>query len=63
MLPASDTVDRFPICAAVRRTEPDLKEAIDEVFVELQESATLEKLFARWHIPIDVASSRSEVVQ
>jgi len=63
MLPASDTVDRFPICAAVRRTEPDLKEAIDEVFVELQESATLEKLFARWHIPIDVVSSRSEVVQ
>jgi polar amino acid transport system substrate-binding protein len=62
MLPAGDTVDRFPICAAVRRTEPDLKEAIDEAFVELQESATLKKLFARWHIPIDVDRSHSEVV-
>lgn len=43
--------DRFPICAAVRKTEPDLKDAIDHAFIELAESGELNRVFARWHVP------------
>jgi polar amino acid transport system substrate-binding protein len=43
--------DRFPICAAVRKTEPDLRAAIDRAFDELAHSGRLAKVFARWHVP------------
>jgi ABC-type amino acid transport substrate-binding protein len=44
-------VDRFPICAAVRKSDADLQKAIDRAFVELAQSGQLAKVFARWHIP------------
>ena len=53
--PAS--LDRFPICVALRKTDSDLKEAIEEAFVELAESGELAKVFARWHIPYQPAES------
>jgi ABC-type amino acid transport substrate-binding protein len=43
--------DRFPICAAVRPGESDLKEVIDQAFEELDRSGRLARVFARWHIP------------
>ena len=43
--------DRFPICAAVRKNDVDLKAAIDQALAELAESGELAKVFARWHIP------------
>lgn len=43
--------DRFPICAAVRKTEPDLRDAIDHAFAELVESGELSRVFSRWHVP------------
>jgi ABC-type amino acid transport substrate-binding protein len=49
--PAS--VDRFPICAAVRRTESDLKAAIDAALVKLDQSGEMEQIFARWNVPYD----------
>ncbi|MGE5192985.1 MAG: substrate-binding periplasmic protein, partial [Deltaproteobacteria bacterium] len=51
--PDSDAVDRFPICAAVRKTDDDLKTAIDRAFEELAQSGKLAEVFARWHIPYD----------
>jgi ABC-type amino acid transport substrate-binding protein len=44
-------IDCFPICAAVRKSDADLKEAIDQVFAELTESGELSRVFARWHVP------------
>jgi len=52
-LPAGESVDRFPICAAVRKADPDLKEAIDRAWVELDRSGRLAQVFARWNIPYD----------
>ena len=46
-------VDRFPICAAVRRDEVDLKGAIDTTWNELRKSGQLAQVFARWHVPFD----------
>jgi polar amino acid transport system substrate-binding protein len=43
--------DRFPICAAVRKSEKDLKAAIDQALEELAESGKLAAVFERWHIP------------
>ncbi len=43
--------DRFPICAVVRKTDADLKAAIDQAFKELAQSGDLAKVFARWHVP------------
>jgi polar amino acid transport system substrate-binding protein len=45
------SADRFPVCAAVRKTEGDLKGAIDRAFEELDRSGRLAQVFARWHIP------------
>jgi polar amino acid transport system substrate-binding protein len=50
-LPANETADRFPICAAVRKSDGDLKEAIDRAWDELDGSNKLGAAFARWHIP------------
>lgn len=48
---AGDAADRFPICAAVRKTDKDLKEAIDRAWQDLAKSGQLKTVFARWHIP------------
>ncbi len=44
-------VDRFPICAVVRKTDGDLKAAIDLAFSELARSGELAKVFVRWQVP------------
>jgi ABC-type amino acid transport substrate-binding protein len=44
-------IDQFPICAAVRKSDADLKSAIDEAFAGLARSGELASVFARWHIP------------
>lgn len=46
-----DTADRFPICAAVRKSERDLRDAIDQALDELAEVGKLQAVFARWNIP------------
>ncbi len=48
-----DSVDRFPICAAVRKNDAELKQAIDRAFAELAKSGKLGEVFARWHIPFE----------
>ena len=53
----SGSIDRFPICAAVRKTDSDLKTAIDEAFAELAESGKLAEVFRRWHIPYESPKS------
>jgi ABC-type amino acid transport substrate-binding protein len=59
-LPAADPADRFPVCAAVRKSEPDLKDAIDRAWDELDRSGRLQQAFARWHIPHEpVATSET----
>jgi ABC-type amino acid transport substrate-binding protein len=50
-LPASPPADSFPISAAVRKADRDLKDAIDRAWDELERSNTLAQVFARWHIP------------
>lgn len=50
----SEKADRFPICAAVRKTDSDLTTAIDSAFEELAESGKLESVFKRWHVPYEV---------
>jgi polar amino acid transport system substrate-binding protein len=44
-------VDRLPICAVVRKTDTDLKTAIEHAFGELARSGELNEVFRRWHIP------------
>jgi len=48
---AGDDADRFPICAVVRKSDKDLKAAIDQALEELAESGKLAAVFARYHIP------------
>jgi polar amino acid transport system substrate-binding protein len=52
-LSAGKNADVFPLCAAVRKTEGDLKEAIDRAWKELDRSGQLGKVFALWHIPYE----------
>jgi len=52
-VPPSAAVDRFPICAAVRKSDVDLRTAIDEALDELASSGKLAEVFTRWHIPYD----------
>jgi polar amino acid transport system substrate-binding protein len=47
----SNSVDCFPICAAVHKEDRDLKDSIDRAWDELERSGQLAKVFARWHIP------------
>jgi polar amino acid transport system substrate-binding protein len=56
-LPATGPEDRFPICAAVRKSDRDLKDAIDRAFDELDRSGRLAEAFARWHVPYDRAAT------
>jgi ABC-type amino acid transport substrate-binding protein len=46
-----DAADRFPICAAVRKSDRDLQAAIDVALDELAQSGKLEAVFDRWRIP------------
>jgi ABC-type amino acid transport substrate-binding protein len=53
----SGTIDYFPICAAVRESDTDLKVAIDQAWDELKRSGRLAQIFARWHIPFEAETS------
>jgi ABC-type amino acid transport substrate-binding protein len=58
-LPPDSAVDSFPITAAVRKTDRDLKIAVDQAWDELRRSGKLAQVFAGWHIPFEsVASSQ-----
>ncbi len=46
-----ESADRFPITAAVRKSDGDLKAAIDKALEELDRAGRLAPVFARWHIP------------
>lgn len=48
---AEATVDAFPIVAAVRKSDGELRDAIDRAWDELDRSGRLAEAFARWHIP------------
>lgn len=52
-VPTGSVVDRFEVCAAVRRNETDLKTALDEAFEDLRRKGLLQQAFARWHVPLD----------
>jgi len=54
---ANTSVDHFPISAAVRKADRDLKDAIDRAWDELERSGRLAQVFARWHIPYDSAKA------
>jgi polar amino acid transport system substrate-binding protein len=61
LLPATDAgadPDAFPIVAAVRKTDRELKDAIDRAWDELDRSGRLARAFARWHIPYEPAGKR-----
>jgi ABC-type amino acid transport substrate-binding protein len=55
--PAPGPVDRFPIGAAVRKSDLDLKDAIDRALDELDGSGELARVFARWGIPYESATA------
>ena len=50
-LPTTETADSLPICAAVRKSDGDLKAAIDRAWDKLERSSQFSDVFARWHIP------------
>ena len=52
-LPVAGKQDCFPICAAVRKSDADLKEAIDRAWDALDRSGKLAQVFARWHVPYE----------
>jgi ABC-type amino acid transport substrate-binding protein len=56
-LPAAGSVDTFPISAAVRKADSDLKDAIDRAWDELDRSGRLARVFARWHVPYESESA------
>lgn len=49
--PVTESVDHFPITAAVRKSDGELKDAIDRAWDELDRSGRLAQVFARWHLP------------
>jgi ABC-type amino acid transport substrate-binding protein len=59
-LPAAPGVDRFPMSAAVRKSDRDLKDAIDRAWDELGRSGRLAQAFARWQIPYDPIPANPE---
>jgi ABC-type amino acid transport substrate-binding protein len=52
----AQTADRLPVCAAVRKSDADLKAALDQAFGALERSGALAAALARWHIPLDSAN-------
>lgn len=55
--------DRFPICAAVRKSERDLNDAVDRAFAELAESGKLTPVFERWKIPYAPPATSKKAVK
>jgi polar amino acid transport system substrate-binding protein len=53
---AAELVDRFLVCATVRKSDGDLKEAIDRAWDALEGSGRLAAVLARWHIPMESAN-------
>ena len=49
--PGPENLDRFPVSAAVRKSDGDLKEAIDRAWDVLDRTGKLALVFARWHVP------------
>jgi polar amino acid transport system substrate-binding protein len=47
------SLERFPISAAVRKSDVDLKDAIDRAWDELARSGDLARVLAHWHVPYD----------
>jgi polar amino acid transport system substrate-binding protein len=65
-LPTAASVDCFPISAAVRKSDGDLKDAIDRAWDDLDRSGKLAQVFARWHVPFErrtVAETTKEPVR
>jgi len=59
-LAGADAVGGFPISAAVRKNEPDLKDAIDRAWIALDRSGRLAQVFARWHIPYETITDADQ---
>ncbi len=57
-LPSGPDAEVFPVCAAVRKGDRDLNEAIARTWVELERSGRLAAVFARWHVPYAPAAAR-----
>ncbi len=49
--PGPENLDRFPVSAAVRKSDGDLKEAIDHAWDVLDRTGKLAQVFTRWHVP------------
>jgi ABC-type amino acid transport substrate-binding protein len=56
--PETAAGDRFPICAAVRKSDDDLKMVLDQAFDEFASTGKLAEVFARWHIPYEAPRKR-----
>jgi ABC-type amino acid transport substrate-binding protein len=56
-LPGGSEADAFPICAAVRKSDAELKAAIDRAWEELERKGELARVFERWHIPYRPATA------
>jgi ABC-type amino acid transport substrate-binding protein len=52
-LPGTEKLDRFPISAAVRKSDDDLRAAIDSAWDVLDKTGKLAQVFTRWHIPYE----------
>ena len=60
-LPAAEAQDCFPISAAVRQSDRDLKDAVDRAWIELDRSGRLAEVFARWHVPYERARVTDQI--
>jgi ABC-type amino acid transport substrate-binding protein len=54
--PAGKSADDCPITAAVRKSDTDLRDAINQAWDELDRSGRLAQVFARWQIPFESGS-------
>lgn len=52
-----ESVDKVPLCVALRKTDGELKDAIDTALKELAQSGQLAEVFARWNIPFTSAAT------
>jgi ABC-type amino acid transport substrate-binding protein len=55
--------DRFPICAAVRKEDTGLKNAIDQAFAELADTGELARVFANWQVPYTTPRKSAQLPQ